>query len=515
MPSYHPHLWLALCVALITVRPVASPAQDSAAYPMRYGTSRWQLSYGSYDGTEKFAVNELQRAVQQYLPYVLPVRPARDTNRRGTNLLLVGRAAEQPLLSELSRKGLLKLPDRAQSYTVTVLASPWESDKRVVAIAGADSAGVLYGVEEFNKRLALEMPDDPSRLRSAFDELKPFTISEAPIIEHRGIWTWGYVIYDYRRFLDNMARLKMNRLTIWNDEPPVNSRDLISYAHDRGISVVFGFHWGWGLNLDLANPDHLRQVREQVLRKYDENYRDLGLDGIYFQTLTEHDRTKQAGRSTADLACDWVNDIARALLAKHPKVHVDFGLHATSILEHYTDLKALDPRVTIQWEDAGVLPYSYDPQVTRGTEHPTFADPASTIEYSKKLATLRSGSSFSMVAKGWTTLRWNTEFEHHGPFVLGERSRAFIDARSEQRQGRWESVNAGWLGNFQEGLRFLREVRAVNAAPMTVQGLIEDGLFEDRIKIAAALLGEMLWNPGRDKKEYLRLVFSPYFREIR
>jgi hypothetical protein len=45
---------------------------------------------------------------------------------------------------------------------------------------------------------------------------------------------------------------------------------------------------------------------------------------------------------------------------------------------------------------------------------------------------------------------------------------------------------------------------------MTVQGLIEDGLFEERIQPSAALLGEMLWNPTRSPDEYLRSTFNPY-----
>ena len=106
------------------------------------------------------------------------------------------------------------------------------------------SSGVLYGVMEFNKKLATlathdkEVPAAPSmRLRNS-------VLTDSPVIENRGIWTWGYVIYDYRRFFDNMARLKMNRLTVWNDRPPVNCRQFIDYAHSRGIKVILGYSWG-------------------------------------------------------------------------------------------------------------------------------------------------------------------------------------------------------------------------------------------------------------------------------
>ena len=112
--------------------------------------------------------------------------------------------------------------------------------------------------------------------------------TEAPCIERRGIWTWGYVIYDYERFIDNMARLKMNTLTIWNDCPPENCSDVIEYAHARGVETVLGFHWGWGLpSFSLASREDRDAMRKQVVANYETNYRHLDLDGIYFQTLTE------------------------------------------------------------------------------------------------------------------------------------------------------------------------------------------------------------------------------------
>ena len=40
---------------------------------------------------------------------------------------------------------------------------------------------------------------------------------------------------------------------------------------------------------------------------------------------------------------------------------IEWGLHASSILDNYKDLESLDPPIVIVWEDAGVIPYSYDP----------------------------------------------------------------------------------------------------------------------------------------------------------
>ena len=50
------------------------------------------------------------------------------------------------------------------------------------------------------------------------------------------------------------------------------------------------------------------------------------------------------GQRVAALACKWVNRISADLYAIKPDLHIQFGLHATSIVDDYTDLAALDPR---------------------------------------------------------------------------------------------------------------------------------------------------------------------------
>ena len=119
-----------------------------------------------------------------------------------------------------------------------------------------------------------------------------------------------------------------------------------------------------------------------------------------------------------------------------------------------------------------------------------------------------------MVAKGWTTLRWRTEFEHHGPFIQGERAPEFIRQRLKERQPRWDEVNRLWLENYPQALQFYRGVLAQSPSGMTVLGLIEDGLFEEKIQFSAALLGEMLWNPNRSDKEILAEARNPYYARI-
>jgi hypothetical protein len=518
-------LLLAVCSALrsadeLRAAEATVPSDGSTrtlgGVPLRYGGPRWTLLYGSYEGVEEFAVNELQRMVQRSVPYVLEVLPAGQTPDATHNLILVGTPATNPRIAELGRKRLLKLPTHAEGYTIACLKSPGQMNTRVVVIAGTDASGVLYGVEEFNKRLATLAAHD-KELRAAFDAIPESTLTEWPVIENRGIWTWGYVIYDYQRFFDNMARLKMNRLTVWNDRPPVNCRQFIQYAHSRGIKVILGYSWGYALSkLDPTNPQHLQLIKAEVLSNYDNLYRNLGMDGIYFQTFTEQDNTMIGGKSIAGLACDWVNDIAGALLKKHPQLRIEWGLHASSIKENYLDLKNLDPRVTIVWEDAGGVPYCYDPEVPfpvdKADRKSDTGDP--TLDYSRKLATFRPGSEFAICAKGWIQMRWQTESEPHGAFIIGQRAGEFIRNRLEERQPRWDYVNAKWIANYSVAMRFYSGMRAITPAPITVVGLIDDGMFEERIQVSAALLGEMLWNPNRGEKAVLDAAVSPYYRIV-
>jgi hypothetical protein len=363
------------------------------------------------------------------------------------------------------------------------------------------------------------MPENPSLLRQAFDEMPEFSISEYPRIACRGLWTWGYVIYDYRRFMDNMARLRMNTLIVWNDTPPINSPQIIACAHSRGIKIIYGFHWGWDTpGIELDNPRHRKQIKDLVVAQYRKDYQHLDLDGIYFQTLTEHSNTKLGGRSVAAVATDWVNDIAGGLFKIKKDLYIQFGLHATSIKDDYKHLKKLDKRISIVWEDAGALPWSYEPHAD--FRHGGMCKPAhlntsrKALGYSKQLVNFRPGGEFAMVPKGWICIRWSEDFEHHGPFICGERHPRYIRDRLAQRQPRWDMVNALWLQHYPAAAKFYREILDKKPAGMLVAGLVEDGMFEEAIQPSVALFAQTLWNPYQSDSEILDLALSPYYRNM-
>lgn len=474
----------------------------------RHPGNRWKLVYGEYAGVEKTAVNRLVRTCQRFLPYVLETIPASaKLNRTEGYLIIAGTPQSNPLVAELQQREIIRLPEKAAGFCLVSQVSPWNPANRVLILAGRDASGLLHATSDFAAQIATPvlMPDqvNAEKLRAAFDQMADFQITDFPRIENRGLWTWGYVIYDYRRFIENMSRLKMNMLTIWNDCPPQNIADIIDYAHAHGVKIILGFHWGWGMDFDLARQSDRRQIKEMVLREYAQNYRHLNIDGIYFQTLTEHRELEIGGRSVAAVVCEMVNDISRELFRENPDLAIQFGLHATSIRERYRDLATLDPRVVIVWEDAGTLPYAYKPELTNPNLPEDWRTFEETLAYSQELACFRKNTPFALVPKGWTCIDWDTEFEHHRDFILGEWNSQSIRRRLNTRQSHWDRVNMHWLRYFPKGIEFYREILNCKPASMIVTGLIEDGMFEARIQSSVALFAETIWNPLREPDEIL------------
>lgn len=482
---------------------------------------KWALIYGSYAGVERTALHEVQRGVQRFLPYVVEVRQVGDgTPVADEHVVLVGTPDNNSWIGQLVDNRAIQPPSGLQGYTVACLESPFVAGRRLLVVAGGGPAGVLYGAHELARLLSDGVwfdlparrldgygPIGPIPLTSNLESVPALEISGAPAIDNRGIWTWGYAIYDYRRFFDNMARLKMNIVTIWNNTVPVNAGEVIEYAHARGIRVIMGFHWGWGRkDLDLANADDLRKTKEVVVRTYTEQYAPLDHDGIYFQTLTEHLRTGQDDQSTATLACEWVNDIASALFGIDPDLYIQFGLHDASIREHYADLTPLDSRITIVWEDVDGLPYSYN----LGPEETSDDSAQRAIDNTRRLVHLRPGVEFGMVPKGWTVLKWR---DFHGPYVMGEGDAGSIRARFRQRESMWRFQERRWLQHYPKAARFYRELLDLEPAGTLVTGLAEDGMIEEAIPLSVALFAETLWDPFEDDAGILRRAMSPHYRQ--
>ena len=303
-----------------------------------------------------------------------------------------------------------------------------------------------------------------------------------------GIWTWGHVIYDYKGFFNNMKKLGMNSVIIWNDIVPINATEVLNFAHSLGIKVILGFAWDWvdGCtdNVKCIDSETTQRLCDEVVNTFKKEYADISPDGIYFQSFTELGTDKIGGICIAEAVTDFVNRTAAKIYEISPNIEILFGLHATSVKNHLDCIKKTDPRIRIIWEDCGAFPFAYDPlKVDDFEETKKFVDAALSLRGKDE----KSG----FIIKGMTTLDWS-KFEYHAePYYIGEKYVEFIKNRLIEKQKAWEKFTDGWEKNSS----FCREIinRIKSAKPdIYIYGLIEDGMFEAEIPKPARLLSEFV-----------------------
>ena len=115
---------------------------------------RWELVFGSFDGVERSAVVALQQILQYYVPYTLVVRPAGGVRTAELeHAAVIGTPSSNTLLAGLIAAGHLVAPDGEEGYSLALLDSPWKPGCRLLAVAGTDERGALYGAHEAAARL--------------------------------------------------------------------------------------------------------------------------------------------------------------------------------------------------------------------------------------------------------------------------------------------------------------------------------------------------------------------------
>ena len=408
----------------------------------------------------------------------------------------IGTREENPYIKDHSQASL----SHPEEYSITVSSG-------VVVIEGFDESGVLYGAIDFyNKYLIpLEYPHDNAvfRVDPLEKELPDFSLVSRPSVENRGIWTWGHVIYDYRGFVENMARLKMNTLIVWNDFVPTNIDEILEYAHGYGIKVFLGYPWLWDTDCAKFDRESIEKSIDLVAERHEREYSSLPCDGIYFQSFTELNTDTVNGMIIAEAVADFVNRAAGAIFKKHPTLELQFGLHATSVRENLGYISAVDPRISIIWENCGAFPFSYIPA--------DVSDFDKTMGFVRKIANLRGeGDKFGVVTKGFTKLDWTVFTHPEGPMYIGHSSRAMQDNRIERKRKVWKYLQAHWLANGAYALEAVRVMTEAKRGKLTVTALVEDGMLERQIMYPVALYAEMLWNADAD---YGELVSSVALRD--
>ena len=464
--------------------------------------NRWILVIDGYEGIRKSAINLFNGYVAGLVPYVLPIKMVSELTAKeleNNNIIAVGSVKTHPVLEKYAKLNLIDEPNKEEGYSIFVGKPNKENEKiYTIAIAGYDDKGVLYGCMEFiNAYLGDHIHKGgyvwgASHYQNILDkELNEFKCSNYPKIKTRAIWTWGYVIYDYKSFFENMAKLKLNEVVIWNDHVPFNAKDVVEYAHSYGIKVIWGFSWGWFSKLrtvvnDLCKEEGLKKIKLEVLSVYSKQYANMNADGIYFQSFTELKETNIDGKPIAQIVTELVNDIAGELLKINPNLHIQFGLHATSVKPSLDILKTLDKRIYIVWEDCGAFPYTYTSDNVEDFED--------TYNFTNRILTLRGDNEkFGAVFKGMSNLDWsNFEHHHNKSYIMGTYNKKFIREREITRGKIWKIALGGWLKNANYCQKMV-ELISKNENSI-VQALVEDGMFEYKIPLPVAIYADLLWN---------------------
>lgn len=431
---------------------------------------KWKIVYDTYCK----AVDRVYAAVQPYLNYNLVCD---QTECDDNNIIFVG------------------LDETLEGYSIKV--SKPEGEVQRMEILAKDEINLLYAASDFKNIYLPYARNAEGRTPVYFtnklftEPMKEYELVTKPRIQNRGLWTWGYVIYDYKKYIDNMVTLKLNTLIIWNDYVPSNVNEVIDYAHENGVQMYLGFAWGW--HSKCAESDsilHIDEVEKTVLNTYETQYQNLACDGIYFQSFTEVQDDTLNGVVVADAVTDFVNKTAGKLLQMNPQLKLIFGLHATSVKNKLDVIKKVDNRIMIMWEDAGAFPYQYLACDIDGFEE--------TVALTRKIQNLREGA-FGVVLKGVTCLDWFC-FEHQkGEFVLGKTEPGVMRRKLEDKREMLKHVQAYWIRNAKYAHEMMKEF----SEETMVTVLAEDCVFEECINYPVALYAQMMWDDNRSIQDIM------------
>ena len=467
----------------------------------------WKIIYSNYSGLEKKAVNLLSKEAGRllireemvYSIYVLPCE--KEGCEVSKSAFFVGLYDE----SETIRKYVSESEIPEGGFAVKVIRNPEDEEGSFVFITARDEMQLFYAAVSF---LDDYMPNNMSDTKSAnvmadliFDyPLIEKSYSQVPDHKIRSIFTWGHSTSDYRAYIDNMARLRLNELIIWNDHIPVNIDDVIEYAHSYGIKVVLGYSWGWreiGNKATVITDETIENLKKLVVKTYREKYAPVKCDGIYFQAFTERKEETVGGKSIARLVTDMVNDIADELWKITPELRLIFGLHASSVRSRLADIACVNPKVEILWEDCGSFPFNYNSFVSSEEKY------QATLDYVKEILALRGGQGVGFAFKGIMMLDWTKKVGQRGPYVMGENAPEISNHDRRMRARAWRTFSSDWIKNGEyvhRMFKFIKENELFDTT-MCVAGTLDGAMY-----LPYAMYAEMFYGINESYDEILQRV---------
>ena len=467
---------------------------------------KWIIVYSDYKPTMRHAVDELQKEFSSRVGYAVPIKDINkltSEDNQNYSVAFVGEKDSNKVFADIF------VPDNDEGYTFKVTPI-LDNGTQNIYITAKKPVGVLYGVMDFiNEYLSHHMYTTRNyRVTDArffpiinIEGLPKYEKSSSPSVKERGLWTWGHVIYDYKAYLKNMARLRFNVIIIWNDRVPKNGKEIVAFAHELGIKVIWGYSWGW--DNDGSHPELTEENAiiwgKKALSIYETQYLPTGADGIYFQTFTETDDENVDGLRISEIVTKWVNTLATPLYEKYPNLRIQFGLHANSVKNYVEDISKVNDKMEIVWENCGCFPFTYFPDEIDGLKE--------TLEFTKKISCLRGkNDKFGVVTKSMCLLDWNTFVHPYDEFVLGESDANVVEEKAKEKDKIWKFFQTYWLDNADVAYSVIKNMAFVKNGNLLMTSLVEDGLFEKHVYFPVALYSAMLWDTNSTAKELIKQV---------
>ena len=442
----------------------------------------WKIIYNNYSGITKRAVNLLSKEAGKllirqeavYRIYILPCE--KEGTEVSKNAFFLSLYDESPMIQKFVSAD--EVPE--DGFTVKVMKNPDDEEGRFVFLTAKTEQELFYAVVSFLDDYipkyapwggSNHMPD------LIFDTpMEECCYSETPDHKTRSIFTWGHSINDYRAYIDNMARVKLNEVVFWNDHIPINIDEVIEYAHSYGIRVVLGYSWGWreiGNKAKEITEESIVKLKELIIKTYKEKYAPVKCDGIYFQSFTERHEDRVGGKLISELVTDMVNEIAVELWKITPDLRLIFGLHASSVKKHLDQIGRIDPKIEILWEDCGDFPFYYNSSVESEEKF------NETLDFIKQILELRDGKGVGLVFKGVMMLDWSKGVGQHGPYVMGENAQQIIDHDRRMRANAWRLFSATWMRSGEDAYRAMKFINEnqLSDTTMCIAGTFDGGIY--------------------------------------
>lgn len=463
----------------------------------------WQIIYSSTAGVQGRALeflygelgNYVLRDYEKYQLHTMACYPAAES-LPPANAVIIGRRAENPLLQRFIAED--EVPP--YGYSIRIIANPAAPDKQLVLLAGSDDASVLYSVVEFvDDILPYSTQPENNGIICGADVLQSplpeISIARKPASRVRSVFTWAHPVGDIYSYFKNMARLRINRVYMWNEYPPLNAAEVVQYANSWGIEIFWGFSWGWEPDCQFVDISDLAPMRKEIMRAWRDIWSKLPGDGIYFQSFTETRQTSLSGRSIAGSVTELINSIAAEILSERPALQIVYGLHASSVRDKLAVIDQTDPRLSILWEDCGNFPFTH------------INSPETPAEDQKFLSDiLAQQRAKGVLIKCQLLQRWGCFAHPAGPYILGHNGEKMQQHDTTVARISWKNYSDIWC---RKGILAYNVIKQVQQSGFEVE-VSTSAQLNGPVHWVTALIAELFWDCSCTYEE----IFSKVQRKV-